>query len=163
MDLSLRVFSLAVLLTCPLVLGGCGSSTTVKPSPTAAPATDPHDVPITEADVKMPANYADAIARIKQYRDAIRDGAGSPNPAVAHRPLDELDIVLSKLPGIARDSGVPQEHWETVNVASRELRTLFNQVHAAIDDKKTPDYNAVAKPIEDAIGRLESVANQPDK
>ena len=66
--------------------------------------------------------------------------------------------MLRKLPKIARDSGVPEEKLETVNLSSRELRDLFNKVHAAIDEKRSPDYAAVAEQIDQAISRLEQVS-----
>jgi hypothetical protein len=135
---------------------GCGK-TEAPQAPPAAPTADPHDVPITEADVKLPATYADALPQIKEYRDTIRKEIEAGTPAHAHRALDELDIVLNKLPAIAKDSGVPQEQWEAVNTAAQDLRNLFNQLHAAIDEKREPDYPAVAKPIDEAIEKLEGV------
>jgi hypothetical protein len=135
-----------------VVLVGCGKSE-VPP----APAHDPDDVSITEADVTMPASYADAVPRIKSYRDTIRAAIDEGTPSKAHRSLDELDIVLNKLPSIAKESGIPREQWETINVTARELRDSFNQLHAAIDEKRAPDYSAVAESIEGAIGKLEQV------
>ncbi|MBX7075468.1 MAG: hypothetical protein K1X71_20185 [Pirellulales bacterium] len=129
-----------------------------KPSASKAPVTiDPHDVPITEADVTLPANFAEAIPRIKGYRDSIRQLITAGTPAQAHRDLDELDIVLNKLPSIAKDSGVPNEQWESINLAAQELRASFNELHAAIDAKREPDYAAVAASIDQAIAKLEQV------
>lgn len=125
----------------------------------AAPAHDPDDVPITEADVKMPATYAAAVPQVKAYCAAIRTAIDANTPSKAHRPLDELDIVLRKLIYIARDSGVPKKQWETVNVTARELRILFNQIHSAIDDGRAPDYKAVSEPIEAALERLTKVVS----
>ncbi|MBI2823218.1 MAG: hypothetical protein HYX69_00850 [Planctomycetia bacterium] len=143
-----------------VVATGCGSHTQ-PPSATNgaadAASVDPDDVAITEADVDMPANYAAAIPRIAAYRDTIRAAVEAGTPAKAHRALDESDIVLGKLMLIARDSGVPREQWETVNVTARELRDLFHDVHAAIDAKRTPDYASVATPIDEAIKRLAAV------
>ena len=163
-----RATALAVLLLMPVYTLGCAnsdnSSTSEKPNEKqSAESHDPHDHPITEADVDIPATYPEAVARIRTYRDAIRDGANSSEPGVAHRPLDEADIVLRKLPSIARDSGVPQEQWETINVTARELRNHFNEVHAAIDEKRKPDYAAVSDAIEMAIARLENASKAPDK
>src|SRR5438128_1222343 len=118
---------------------------------TSAPEHDPDDVPITEADVKMPASYAEAIPRLKIYREVIRSSVEAGTPHKAHRPLDELDIVLNKLAPIARDSGIPKDYWETVNVTARELRHLFDKIHSAIDDGRTPDYAAIATDIDQAI------------
>lgn len=157
-------FQLVVVLAAIALTFGCSKSEEVASSKTSKEpaAADPHDHPITEADVDMPADYPEAVARIKTYRDAIRDGANSAEPGVAHRPLDEADIVLSKLPSIARDSGVPQEHWEAINVSARDLRNRFNEVHMAIDEKRKPDYAAVSDAVEAAISRLESVSKEPD-
>jgi hypothetical protein len=139
-----------------LLLVGCAK--TESPQATQSPPSDPHDVPITEADVKMPASYAEAIPQIKGYRDTIRQAIEAGTPSGAHRSLDELDIVLNKLPSIAKESGVPKEQWEAINTASQELRNSFNQLHSAIDEKREPDYKAVADPIEQAIATLEQVA-----
>ena len=131
---------------------GCG-----KTEPPKAAATDHDDVAITEADVKMPANYADALPQIQGYRDTIRQAIEAGTPSKAHRSLDELDIVLNKLPAIAKASGIPKEQWETVNATAQELRNSFNQLHSAIDANREPDYKAVAEPIDQAIARLEQV------
>ena len=120
---------------------------------------DPHDVKITEADVKKPADYKDAVARIKEYRKDIEAKAGGDVPGKSHRPLDELDIVLKWLPGIARDSNVPKNQWETINTNTQKLRELFEKVHQNIDNKKNPDFPGVAKDVDETIGRLEAAAN----
>jgi len=148
-----------VLLFVGMLLG-CGDKAPMSrsESPGTASVPDSHDVPITEADVQMPAGYAEAIPRIRAYRDTIRTESQGATPAKAHRALDELDIVLNKLPTLARDSGVPKEHWEAINTGARELRNLFNQVHSAIDERRKPDYAAVAEPIEKGIARLAEFA-----
>lgn len=145
-----------VLLLLVGLLLGCGGKvpTSQSDSQGVGSALDPHDVPITEADVQMPAGYAAAIPRICAYRDTIRTESQGATPANAHRALDELNIVLGKLPTLARDSGVPKERWETINTTARELRNLFNQVHSAIDAGRKPDYAALANPIENGITRL---------
>ncbi|MBI3463275.1 MAG: hypothetical protein HY000_09480 [Planctomycetes bacterium] len=158
----LRSFAVLAVLATALPFTGCGGQPETQEAPptandTAAPGVDPDDVPITEADVKLPANYAEAIPQIKSYRDTIKSAVEAGTPSKAHRPLDELDIVLNKLPTIAKDSGIAKEHWETINTSAQELRNLFNQVHSAIDEKREPDYKAVAQPIDEQIGRLESV------
>ena len=149
-----------VPVMCLGLLLGCGgkSPTPQSDSTNGAAAPNPHDVPITEADVQMPASYAEAIPRIESYRDTIRTESQGATPAKAHRALDELDIVLNKLPTLARDGGVPKERWEAINTGARELRNLFNQVHSAIDEGRKPDYAAVAEPIEKAIRRLAEFA-----
>jgi hypothetical protein len=165
------VLSLGSLLVVACV--GCGQGEPTKPP--AAPASegavvhdhgdgtgahshDPHDAPITEADVKRPADYRDAVARIKDYRKNIEVAAGSDVPGRAHRELDELDIVLKWLPGIARASNVPKGQWETINTGAQRLRELFEKVHTNIDNKKNPDFPGVAQEVDEIIGRLEAAA-----
>jgi hypothetical protein len=150
-----RVATFAMLVIACL-LAGCTKSGPAAPvaGPTVPAAHDPDDVPITEADVKMPANYGEAISRIKAYRDAIRSAIEDGTPTKAHHSLDELDIVLNKLPVLGRDSGVPKGQWEAVNTTARDLRNLFNELHSAIDEKREPNYAAVAKPIDQDIEKL---------
>jgi hypothetical protein len=158
-------FTTFAMLFAVLALGlavGCGKTgpSKDKTSQEAAKTTgDPHDVVITEADVKKPADYKDAVARIKGYRKEIEVNAGSDTPGKAHRQLDELEIVLKWLPGIARDSRVPKSQWETINTSTQHLRELFEKVHQNIDNKKNPDFPAVAKDVDATIGRLETAAN----
>jgi hypothetical protein len=163
----------------PLLIGagliGCGSPSpesaplTSPPSgaPTAeapvatSPAPDPDDVPIKENDVARPKDYAEAVSRIEGYRDQIRDEIAAGRPTKAHRGLDELDIVLEWLPAIARDSGVPKEQWEKINLTAKEIQGLFNQVHSRIDAKQEPDYAAVSSAIDAAIGELKTLSAMP--
>jgi hypothetical protein len=177
--MSVRFTAIKTLLVIIASLGlivGCGKSEPTKPAPgqegahaqagtvhdhgdgSGAHSHDPHDVAITETDVKKPADYKDAVARIKSYRDAIQRDTATDTPGLAHRSLDELDIVLKWLPGIARDSNVPKSQWETINTTSQELRGLFEKVHKNIDDKKNPDFPRVAKAVDEGIGRLEAAA-----
>lgn len=164
-------FALFALLVA--VWMGCGKSEPSKPAAKPGPDAvvvhdhgagggahrhDPHDMPIAEADVKRPADYRDAVARIKDYRTNIETAAASDVPGRAHRGLDELDIVLKWLPGIARDSNVPKGQWETINTGCQRLRELFEKVHANIDNQRNPDFAGVAKEVDETIGRLEAAA-----
>lgn len=119
---------------------------------------DPHDIKITEDDVERPADFKDAIARIKKYRDDIEKNAGGDTPGLAHRPLDELDYVLQWLPTIARDSDVPQDHWGAINIAAKDLRKLFDTVHLNIDSKVDPDFASVKELVDAKIAELETIA-----
>ena len=127
---------------------------------------DPHDVPLTPQEIqqlrKEVASYANAISRIEQYRETVRqetkDGLPA-NPFKVHRALDELDHVLGWLPEIARDSGIPKSQWETVTTSSQKLQELFDAVHRNIDDGKAPDFEAVAAAVSVKINKLQEVAS----
>jgi hypothetical protein len=161
-DYRLAAFS---MLATACLFAGCTKSGPAAPAAGSATtaAHDPEDVPITEADIKMPANYGEAVSRIKDYRDTIRSAIEGGTPTKAHRSLDELDIVLNKLPVLGRDSGVPKDQWEAVNTTARDLRNLFNELHSAIDEKREPNYAAVAKPIEQDIEKLSQRTPTPGK
>lgn len=177
MTMRLSMTYTALVAVCCFVVGCGGSDSTPSAQPNSAgPAQsaathdhgdgsgphshsdDPHDVKITEADVKKPSDYKDAVARIKEYRKEIEIKGSSDTPGKAHRPLDELEIVLKWLPGIARDSNVPKSQWETVNTSAQKLRELFEKLHQSIDEKKKPDFAAVAKDLDEAIGKLDAAA-----
>lgn len=136
-----------------------------KPAAEGKGDYNPHDVPITEEQKaelrKQTAKFPDAVAKVKEFRNATEAETknGIPqNPHNAHQALDKVDLLLQWLPGIARDSGVPVEQLETVTTTANDLRTLFEQVHQNIDNKKDPDFAAVAAEIDQKIGRLEKVS-----
>ena len=130
-------------------------------------AVDPHDVPITEEQKQQlrdeTAKFADAVAKVKELRDAVeretQDGIPE-NPFEAHQALDKADIVVQWLPEIARDSGVAKEHWEMVNTAANELRESFDKVHLNIDNKVDPDFTSVEQQMNAKIAELEAIAQQ---
>ena len=126
---------------------------------------DPHDVPLT-AEQKQELRdetkkFADAVGRVSQLRNTVREEtkAGLPeNPLEVHQALDKVDLVVQWLPEIARNSGVPKEHWVAVNTAADDLRELFDKVHQNIDTKADPDFPSVAAQIDQRIGELEVIA-----
>jgi hypothetical protein len=136
-----------------------------KPAAKEKGGYNPHDVPITEeqkADLrKQTAKFPDAVAKIKEFRNETEKEtkSGIPdNPYKAHQALDQADLLLQWLPGVARDSGVPVEKLETVTTTANDLRTLFEQVHQNIDNKKDPNFAAVAGEIDKKIAELEKVS-----
>ncbi len=150
------------LVACAALTTGCGPVAPTASEVVAPPATEAgeEDVPITEADVKMPAGYAEAVERIDGYCQTVRKAIEDDHPHRAHRALDELDIVLNRLPEIARDGGVPKKHWEQVVVAGEEIRDLLNEIHAAIHENRAADYSAVADRVNAALASLAVVAQK---
>jgi hypothetical protein len=128
-------------------------------------AVDPHDVPITDEQKQKlreeTATLADAVAKVKELRDAVKretQGGIPENPFEAHQALDKADIVTQWLPKIAQDSGVAKEHWETITPAANELRELFDTVHLNIDNKVDPDFASVEQQMDARIAELEAIA-----
>lgn len=173
-----RILVAVIALGGVLLMAGCGGSSQPTGGPSGGTSagkkqtpgggkggpgdgSDPHDVVITEKDVARPADFKDAVKRIRGYRDSIERDAASDTPGKAHRGLDELDFVLQWLPGIARDTHVPKEHWEAVNTTAQDLRTQFDKVHTAIDNRQPPNFAGVQPAIDAGIARLEKIAGQP--
>ena len=136
-----------------------------KPAAEKKSDYNPHDVPITEEQKaelrKETAKFPAAVAKVKEFRNAteVETKNGIPqNPHNAHQALDKADLLLQWLPGIARDSGVPSEKWESVTTTANDLRTLFEEVHQNIDNKKDPNFASVAGKIDQKIADLEKVS-----
>ncbi|HWB11237.1 MAG TPA: hypothetical protein VG826_18555 [Pirellulales bacterium] len=143
-----------------LVGSGCndtGLSGPTKPTADAVSPVNPDDVPITEAEVPVPASYAEAVERLAGYRDAIRQAVESGQYGKAHRPLDETNITIERLPDIARSSDMPRRHWEQVVTASEDLGEALDQIHTQIDAGGKADYAPHAEAIDDAIARLQAI------
>jgi prefoldin subunit 5 len=156
-------FVVVAVVSSALLLG-CGDSEKTPTDKTGGKTkngktVDPHDIPMTDqekdqlkASIK---DYQAALTRIKSYRDKIRTETTSGDPRLAHRSLDELDLVLGWLPEIAEKSGVPKAKLEDLTKTAQQLQDLFNKVHAEIDAHQKPDYAAVANDIEAGIKKLE--------
>lgn len=114
---------------------------------------------LCESDIDMPKDYAAAVKRIKKCRATIADEIAEGHWEEVHSPLDEATIILNKIMPIARNSGVPKSRWQDVNLAAKELKKRLDGLHSAIDKSGTADFNAAAKAIDDAIGRLESAGS----
>ena len=161
-------FTLLTLMATTLFTGCSKNSEpaiqTEAPSENTTVTHDPDDIPLTGQEIAAlkqgVTSYADALSKIKAYRDTIRDGIAAGDPRKAHRPLDELDIVLEHLSTVARDNNIPKSQWETVNTSAQQVRDSFNKVHAQIDGGEKPDYAAVAGDIDAALASLENVQTE---
>ncbi|HJT31199.1 MAG TPA: hypothetical protein VJ783_04055 [Pirellulales bacterium] len=142
-------------------LAGCQPVASSATSDTSAAAADgAEQAPAAETEVALPADYAAAVQRITDYRDAIRAAVVGGDLEQAHHPLDEADVVLRRLPEIARHSGIPRRWWEQIVVASEDLNELWGQIHEAIDAHQTPDYSSLQEAIDDAVDRIASVERE---
>ena len=119
-----------------------------------------HDAPLTKADVKLPATYAELVSRVKGYRDEIKTAIEAGKPESAHRAFEELTIVLDEMMTLAQDA-VPAERLAAVNEARQSIRNAFLEIHQIIDAKEKLDYAAKEPAIEAAIGTLEESAGTP--
>lgn len=165
--LGVAVVSLGFAIGCgqPDQTGGDQDATEPESGGQQAEAVDPHDVPITEEQKQQlreeTAKFADAVAKVKEFRDTVERETqnGIPaSPFEAHQALDRADLVVQWLPKIAQDSGVAKEHWETITPAANELRELFDTVHQNIDNKVDPGFASVEQQMDAKIAELEAIA-----
>lgn len=169
-----RMFPLQTVLAAVMSTGllvGCGQNEqngraanngdTAREADESGQTHDPHDVPLTEEEIAQlkedTARYEDAIEHIQQFQETIERETTEGEPSKAHRALDNLDVVLERLPEAAQNSGVPKSKWQEVNETAQKLRDLFNQVHANIDAGENPDYKSVAEEIDQGIQTLAAV------
>lgn len=175
--LTIRCFPTVALSASVAFIAGCGGSAPTTPpgQPPASATTsaaetaatpDPHDVPMTEAEIEQlrqeTATYAAAIEHLRSFRDTIQTETTSGEPAKAHRSLDKADLVLEWLPEIAQNSNVPKEHWEQIVTNAQTVRDAFNTVHANIDAGTAPDYASVQGDVDAAMEALSSIATASD-
>lgn len=159
----------ALFAILPLFLIGCSpSAPVVAPTPAdpdhghAQGQDHSHDVPITKADVKIPATFAELVVRIETYRDQIEAAIEAGKPETGHRALDELDIVLEETMTLAQAS-VKEEQLAEVNEARQKIKNAFLELHQSIDAKEKPDYASKQPAIQGAIEKLKQFAASPAK
>lgn len=158
-----RMFARATIACAALLLpsgGGCQPEDGPTKSAGAVAPAEEEETPLTAADVPLPADYADAVKRLDDYHDAIRQAIASGHFHDAHRPLDETSIALERLPAIAKASGVPRRDWEAIVVAGDDLGEALASIHDAIDAGRPPDYETQAPAIDRALQQLRSIAKQ---
>lgn len=159
-----RMFARATIACAAMLSPSCGGCQPedgpTKSANAAAPDEAEEETPLTAADVPPPADYADAVKRLDDYHDAIRRAIASGHFHDAHRPLDETNIALERLPAVAKASGVPRRDWEAVVTAGDDLGEALASIHDAIDAGRSPDYETHAPAIDGALQQLRSLAKQ---
>jgi hypothetical protein len=130
-------------------------------SPPEAPAFAAHD-PHAPAPFALPADFIAALPWIGERIAAVQGAVQTGRPHDAHEPLDELAVVLFRLPYLARDSGVPRRDWETINTSARALRFALDQIHERIDGEQPVDPLLSGAALEQPLARLRAVAAAAD-
>lgn len=144
-----------------LLIVGLGSAAAQQPAArkTAAARAHDHDHPhLTERDIKLPQDFASAVARLRACGGSLQSELDAKRYDAAHAALDEAQIVLGKLMPLARDSGVPKSKWAEVNLAGKDLKKRFGQIDDVLHRTGRADLQAAAKPIDEALRKLEAVA-----
>lgn len=64
---------------------GCSQPATVPPLPKHSEVDHDDELPITKADVKLPATFAELVFRVKGYRDQIKAAIDAGKPSAGLR------------------------------------------------------------------------------
>jgi hypothetical protein len=127
-----------------------------SPSAEAPPEFAAHD-PHAPTNFAVPPDYSSAVPWVRERVAAVQAAVRSGRPHDAHEPLDELTVVLFRLPYLARDSEVPKSHWETINTSARALRRALDHVHEHIDAEEAVPPSLLAV-LDEPLSRLQAVA-----
>ena len=119
--------------------------------------TDHEHAHLTEADLDLPKDFAGAVARIKTCNDSVREALKQGDAHEAHKPADELVILVGKLLPLARDGGVPKARWKEINLLAKELGSQLDKLHAAVDSDKATGNEAILTAIDTTVAELEKV------
>ncbi|MBX3411483.1 MAG: hypothetical protein KF708_02105 [Pirellulales bacterium] len=151
-----------------IAVAGCGASNERATTQEEHFVGDGHDHESTErhasghltaSDIELPADFDAAIVRIKTCRETVTTAVDSGNLEGAHAPIDELTLVLEKVMPLARDGGIPREHWKEINTLAQKMIAHVETLHVAVEQGQKPQTENVE--IDEAIARLEVIAQAP--
>lgn len=185
MNSRIQVFcKLFVAVAVVLWLSGCGggsaktSSSKTKKSPTTASGASKtesdghkvhkegghakeghgHSAADTQARVKKLASYAEAMHAMGELREQIEHLIESGNLLKVHPPAQGITEIAKRLPELAKKSGIPASQWKAINIQSRELANMFDEIDVVADAKKKPETEAVFAKMEKLIDGLKAFA-----
>lgn len=154
----LRVgFRMLVCLVIACAVGslGCGKSTPTAEKSTA-PAHDDHAHEghdhKHEGHDDHPHTYAEAVEKIKQLRNAVRDHLAAKETGKADEAVHEVGHVLEDLPKLA-EAHTAEDQAE-VKKAGEELLDLFGKIDEQLHADKEPNYDEVSAKIDAAVEKL---------
>ncbi|MBI3465873.1 MAG: hypothetical protein HY000_22885 [Planctomycetes bacterium] len=98
-----------------------------------------HSAEEMKAMIDKLASYADAMHEIDEHREHIEHLIEGGKLTDVHPPTEVISMIAERLPELAKKSGIPQEHWKDINLQSRDLANLFDEIDEAADAGKKPE------------------------
>ena len=108
-----------ILSTSLMIVSGCADSGDTSKEQTSASSN-------TASDRQPSLN--EAVAKIIELRNLIRDGFAAEDVDAAHGPLHEVGDVLTSLEQISGDSELTDEQQATLSTATEDLLDAFGAV-----------------------------------
>jgi len=113
-------------LTAILAATGCGKK-------------DPHDHHGKEGSKQsrpMPSTYKEAITEIRHHSDEIAGLIASNKLGDVHHEAEEIKKIAEHLPELAQKAGMAGDMMKEINLKSKELAAMFEDIDNAADSGK---------------------------
>jgi hypothetical protein len=98
--------------------------------------------------------YAEAVEKVEAARDTIRDSLAAGDKDKADAALHALGHVLERIPELAKDGALSDEHQEAAKKDADELFDLFGKLDEQIHGDLEITYDTFAEKIDAAVTRL---------
>jgi len=154
-----RLFACLVSILAVASLGcGASNATVEKAADPAHEKHDGHDHDHAhdhkhEGHEDHPHTYAEAVEKVKELRNAVRDHLAAKETGKADEAVHEVGHVLEDLPKLAETHTA--EDQAEVKQASEELLDLFGKIDEQLHADKEPNYDEVSAKIDAAVEKLQ--------
>ena len=115
-----------------------------------------HGAADIEERVKKLASYDEAMHAMGELREQVKHLIESGNLLKVHPPAQGITEIAKRLPELAKKSGIPTSQWRDINIQSRELANMFDEIDVVADAKKKPETEAVFAKMEKLIDGLKA-------
>lgn len=132
-----------------MIVSGCADSGDTSNKQTSASSN-------TASDSQPSLN--EAVAKIIELRNQIRDGFAAEDVDAAHGPLHEVGDVLTSLEQISGNSELTDEQQATLSTATEDLLDAFGAVDKTLHGGDGSTYEEEAQKIDSAILILAQIA-----
>jgi hypothetical protein len=161
-NLLCRSLTLAIVILLGLSVVGCdkGDADSESTSLTAGGNAEDHQGHAGELGEDMPANFAVAVADLKEHYQQIKQAFEQGDDGKADEPLHRVGHLLEHLPELARKAELPSDDLEAIEAAAEKMFEAYATVHEPVHNNQPADYAAVADSLDEAMASIEAVANK---
>jgi len=118
---------------------------------------EPHDHHGKEGSKQpgaMPTTYKDAIAEIRHHSDEIAGLITSNKLADVHHEAEEIKKIAEHLPELAQKAGMGGEMMKEINLKSKDLAAMFEDIDLAADSGKADETKKLHEKMKALISDL---------
>ncbi len=151
------------------LLAGCDRSSPSESGPVAPAAVDQHAQHQDHAALAhpAPADFTAGVQELKQCYLKIKQAfaASDSHAAIeqADEPLHRVGEILEVLPDLAQKTQLTHDDLQSVKKSVDAMFEAYGDIDGAVHAGKTPDYQAAAKQLDEAMSVLENAVPPPGK